>query len=192
MILPNSCALILSLGILGWGFSGVSPSKLRNLTLQNWGCAAMGREAKQEETLHTTALFINSALDLAATDSDICSFHKTSKHSRKSPALTSDTKWQHSSALPDRSCTLKYYSAVWEPGKLSYPQGLPKRNLMINKILSHPLADGDSFFGQRFWVGNIMLHYGLEKFIFVFPIKWRLLKINHKWETYWVFLFMFF
>lgn len=55
---------------------------------------------------------------------------------------------------------------------------------MIKKHLSHPLADGDSFFGQWFWIGNIMLHYGLEKFIFVFSIKWRLLKINHRWVTY--------
>lgn len=85
----------------------------------------------------------------------------------------------------------KYYRAVSEPGKPSYSQGLPKRNLRINNILSHPLADGDSFFGQRFWVGDIMLHYGLEEFIFVFPIEWRLLKINHKWVTHWVFLFMF-
>ena len=49
---------------------------------------------------------------------------------------------------------------------------------MMKKCLSHPLADGDSFFGQRFWIGNIMFHYGLEKFIFVFSINWRLLKIN--------------
>lgn len=162
IILLNSHALILSLGILGWGLAGASPAKLRNLILQNRGCAAVGREAKQGETLHTMVLFINSAQDLAATDSDICSFHKTSRHNGKSPALTSDTKWQHSSALPDKSCTLKYYSAVSEPGRPSDSQGLPKRNLMINNILSHPLADGDCFFGQWFRVGNIMLHYGLE------------------------------
>lgn len=153
---------MLSLGILGWGLAGVTPAKLRNLTLQNWGCAALGREAKQGETLHTMVLVLNSALHLAATDSDIRSFHKTNRHSGKSPALTSDTKWQHSSALPDRSCTLKYYSAVSEPGKPSDSQGLSKRNLMMNNILSHPLADGDCFFGQWFWVGNVMLHYGLE------------------------------
>lgn len=42
-----------------------------------------------------------------------------------------------------------------------------------------PLADGNSFFGHGFRIRDVMLHNGLEQFIFILPIKRRLDRCKH-------------
>jgi hypothetical protein len=48
---------------------------------------------------------------------------------------------------------------------------------------TYSFADGHGLLGQGFGIGNVVLHYRLKQFVFIFAIKWRLFQIRERQET---------
>lgn len=58
-----------------------------------------------------------------------------------------------------------------------------KRNYQMLTVMNHCsycFTHGNSFFGHRLWIGDIVICDGSKQLFFILPIKWRLKWINKK------------